>query len=143
MKIIILECTGSKEIINHFAKYGFSDVILFKNRNDRKETEREANITELNGFSCEGTRDKLLKIKGSLEERFFVVYSNDITIFDINNIIKSHKGSQKIATLIEYKKALCAAFFEREVVDYMNCGKSLERDVLKRIGEEQELAIYK
>ena len=146
MRVIIFGCNNEEKIINHFVKQGFFEFIVF-NRSDTK-AERELleidgiSITFLNSFLCESSIDKLLKIKGSLNERFFAVYSNDIVCFDINQIIKKHKDSQKAVTLVEYNKRLCAALLESEAVDYFYGAKSFEKEVLLKIGEEQELEIY-
>ena len=147
MKIIILECNEHEKIINHFISYGSFDFILFKNLKEEIDKDyykiNDISITIIQGFSNESTQDKLLKIQGSINDRFFVVYSMDITNFDIEKIINSHKSNQKIATLVEHNKAMCAMLFESEVLDYTRQGKSLEREVLLRIGEEEELSIYR
>ena len=38
---------------------------------------------------------------------------------------------------------MCAILLESESLDYTRHGKSLEREALLRIGEEEELLIYK
>lgn len=147
MKIIILENREAEKIINHFISYGFSELILFESSNKKINKEyyrlNDINITALNGFPYETTLDKLLKIKGSLNESFFVVYSKSIADFDIEKIIIRHKSSQKIATLVEYNKALCAALLESEALDYSQGAKSLEKEVILRMGEDQEIVVYK
>ncbi len=147
MKIIILESNGAEEIINHFFSYDLCEFILFENTSKKIDTEyykiNDIGITVLKGFACENTLDKLLKIKGSLEDSFFVVYAKSITDFDIDKIISMHKSNQKTATLVEHNESLCAMLLEDEVLDYAKGAKSLEKDVLLRIGEEQELTIYK
>ena len=78
----------------------------------------------------------------SYEEEGLKIRPNIIFCNDINQIIKKHKDSQKAVTLVEYNKRLCAALLESEAVDYFYGAKSFEKEVLLKIGEEQELEIY-
>ena len=147
MKIIILECNEQEKIINHFISYGSFEFILFKKPKERIDKDyykiNNVSIIAIQGFSNESTQDKLLKIQGSIKDSFFIVYSSDINNFDIEKIIISHKSNQKIATLVEHNKSMCAILLESEALDYTRHGKSLEREALLRIGEEEELLIYK
>lgn len=144
MKIIVFECDEIESIINHFLRYDNYEFIIFENSNSKIDSKHyQGNITKINGFLCEANLDKLLKIKGSLEECFFVVYSKSIINYDVKKIINMHKSNQKTVTLIEHNKSLCAALLENETLDYTQNAKSLEREVFLKIGEDEELTIYK
>ncbi|MBO4983275.1 MAG: hypothetical protein J6D23_04390 [Clostridia bacterium] len=144
MKIIVFECDETESIINHFLKYDNYEFIIFENLSRKFDIKHyRGNITTIKGFLCETNLDKLLKIKGSLKESFFIVYSKSIINFDIKKIINKHKSNQKAVTLVENNKALCAALLENETLDYTQNAKSLEGEVFLKIGEDEELTVYK
>ena len=147
MKVVIFDNEGTEKIISHFMAYGYEDFIFFNKHNviiDHAYFKlNDIDVVELASFSQESTREMLNKIRGSLKDSFFVVYSSAIGDFDLDVVLKAHKSSQKTVTVIEKNRRLCAAILEEELFDYLNGAKSLEKEALLRIAEDDELGIYK
>lgn len=145
MKVIVLDSKNANKIINHFVAYGFSRFIVFTD-NEKIDTAyyrlNNIEVLPVKSFGAESTRDKLLKIKGSLTGRFFIVYSSQITDFFLDDVVLKHLLSQKAVTLIQSSNRLCSALVEEELFDYIGMSTDIEREVLMRIGEDSELAIY-
>ena len=144
MKAVILENENKEKIMEHFIAHGIEDFIVFgKDVNEQYYRLNGIEVLTLNPLGQEGAKEKLSKIKGSLNSRFFLVYSDDIACFDLDNIIKHHSSTQVCATLIEKDNKLCALLLESEIFDYLSCFVSLEREALERIAQDGEMQIYK
>ena len=142
MKVIIFEKENVEEIMAHFIAYGYSDFIIYL-RVDRKYYEMNGiKVTQFINFDVESNCDRLAKIKGSLNEPFFIVYSSKIVAFDIDNVVSFHKQTQGTVTLIELNRRLVGALSETEIFDYMENASSLEKEAFLKVGQEGELAIY-
>ena len=142
MKVIIFKKENVEEIIAHFIAYGYSDFIVFS-RVDRKYYEMNGiNVTQLADFDVESNCGRLAKIKGSLKEPFFIVYSSKIVAFDIDSVVRFHNKRQGTATLMELNKRLVGALSEMEIFDYMENTSSFEREALLKAGQDGELSIY-
>ena len=143
MKAIVLKEQEIEHIIDHLIAYGYKDIIVYGKVNQDYYLLNDISVIQLNWIENESTRDRLSKIKGSLENRFFVVYSESITQCDMEEIEAFHNKHQCLATLVEIDKCLAGAIFEPEIFDYLCIDTSLERGILQRIGQEGELQIYK
>ncbi len=146
MRVIVLDGKNANKIISHFIAYGFSSFIVFSADKEKIDTEyyrlNNVEVLPVKSFEAESTRDKLLKIKGSLTGRFFIVYSSQIVDFPLDDVVLKHLLSQKAVTLIQSKNKLCSALVEEELFDYIGMSKDFEREALLRIGEDRELLIY-
>ncbi|MBE6674376.1 MAG: hypothetical protein E7596_04630 [Ruminococcaceae bacterium] len=146
MRVIVLDYKNANKIINHFVAYGFKSFIVFTKDNNTVDSDyyrlNNIEVFNVNAFLTESTRDKLLKIKGSLIGRFFIVFSSGITDFSLDEIVLNHLLSQKTVTLIQSKNKLCSALAEQELFDYIDTSKNFELDTLTRIGEDNELMLY-
>ena len=143
MKVIILDCQNKEEIINHFIAYGFDKLVVFGREEKIGEHYRYNGIKviSVNSFSTEGTAEKLLKIKGSLNERFVIVYSKRVCDFDLDELLACHMKSQCMVTLLQREKHLCAVVCEEETAEYVASCMSFEKETILRIGEEAELQL--
>ena len=143
MKVIVLDREGVEEIIAHFIAYGYTDFIVYTNVDKSYYELNGIDVIQIVGFGLESNGDKLTKIKGSLKERFFLVYSSEITDFVINEIEIYHKQKQGLTTIVEANKRLIGILAEPEIFDYIESTYSFEREVLLRVGQDGELEIYK
>ncbi|MBO5312583.1 MAG: hypothetical protein J6B29_01320 [Clostridia bacterium] len=152
MKVIILSKNEIKEIIEHFISYGQNDFIVFEEGKSVFGDEdytyyrlNGVNVVSIQAFPFEGAFSKLSKIKGSINGRLAVVYSSAICDYDIDSLLIFHNSHQGIATLVEEKekRIISSVIFEQEVLDYFHLGNNLEREILKRIGQDCEMEIYR
>lgn len=145
MKLIIFTKEEIEKIINYFVAYDFSDFTVFLNESKELNHEyyklNDINVTVLNGFSCEKTVERLKKIKGSVKDKFVIVYSNDICYFDFDSLINFHNDSQKTVTILQINNKLSSIICENEVFDYFHLSDMFECDIIKRLGEEGEIAL--
>lgn len=143
MKVIILECTEKEKIINHFIAYGFDSIVTFGSRVEQEYYKLNGiKLICVNSFFGESTSEKLMKIRGSLNERFIIVYSSGICDFDLDELKSCHINSQCIATLLHRENRLCAVMCEEEVSDYLVKGVSFEKEILLAIGECCEINTF-
>lgn len=142
MKVIIFSKEGIYELLAHFIAYGYTDFIVYTDVDKGYYEMNGINVTKIVGFELEDSGDRLMKIKGSLCDSFFVIYSSEITNVDIDSVANYHRKKQGIATLIEINKKLIGALTEPEIFDYIENTRSLEREVFLKVGQDGELAIY-
>ena len=102
----------------------------------------DINVTEVLGFSGECTRDRLLKIRGSLKERFMMAYSSDVFEIDLDALEACHRENQCIATIATVNNKLCAVVVETEIFDYMQRPQSFEAETLATVAQDGELTLY-
>ena len=152
MKVIIKLRNPSKEriinVIEHHIKYGYTDFIVFstfftdiENEISERVWKEGGKIVFLKSYG-QSTADSLLNIRGSLTDRFLLVYNDEICCFDLKNASNSHHNSTMTATIIYAKNRTTAVFFEPEIFDYLTREKSLEREVIPRIFEDHEVQIF-
>ena len=144
MKGIIFDSEGTVAAVNHLVAYGYTEIIIFSRGITAIDVDyyrlNDINITVVEDFPQGKTEDKLLKIKGSLTEKFLIVYSGDICFFDLDESLKNHNQKQATATLIQKSAHMCAAICEREVFDYLTKeNENFERELLLKIGQDGEL----
>ena len=142
MKVVILDWENPQKIIDHFVAYGYSKFITFSSIDTEYYKLNGIDAIKINGFPSESTRDKLVKIKGSLGEGFFLVYSLDISCVDLESVENFHKNHQCITTLIERESKMVGAIFEAEIFDYLFDPINLEKEALVQVGQDSELQIY-
>ncbi|MBQ7907494.1 MAG: hypothetical protein IJ309_05910 [Clostridia bacterium] len=155
MKAIINLKNPTKEqvekIIEHFVAYDIDDFILYVTYPqyiiDGKDLlyyiTNGIKITCVNDNGKESTAIKLINLKGSLEEPFFVVYSSDACQIELDSLILSHKEQGSTATIGIANEKMVTVLFEPQVFDYISEEMSLEKDVLERIGQDLDLNVYK
>ena len=144
MKAVILEKENIEKTINHLVAYGIESFIVFGSVVNKNYYELNGiSVLSLNSLKKDSVKEKLLKIKGSLNDCFFLVYSDGIRHFDIDEIIKCHKNSQVCATLVEKENKLCAALLENEIFDYLSDFSNFEIETLKKVAQDGEMLIYK
>ena len=151
MKVVVKLNNNSKEnlekTITHLFDCGYLDLIVFTSDNLlnsrilEKSFELGANIVTLKSIE-EGTFDILINVKGSLIEGFLMVYSQEITKFNLKEVEKSHRNSTLLSTLLLSQNKTVAAFFETEIFDYMKKPRHFEREVIPRIFEDGEVQFY-
>lgn len=148
MKAIVLDVKNAKSSVEHLVAQSFDEIIVFS----KGAVELDLGYYKLNGIkvtavkshSCESTVEKLLKIRGSLDKRFLLVYSEGAFQFDLEQAEKMHFEKQVTVSLLEREFSLCAAICECEVLDYiLNKNESFEKEVLSRVGQESELSVIK
>lgn len=146
MTVVILNSDNLERAINHFVAYGFDSFIVFaSNQVDIDVSYYKLNdikITVLDSVDLEGNLDKLKKIRGSLKNRFFAVFSTSICCFDVDRIVSSHMKSQKTVTLVEASKRLCAFLAEEELFDYLYKAENSENGVFTALGENEEINAF-
>lgn len=157
MKAVILADKYSEEtieeIINHYKKYGISNVVICQSWD--KEAIEEGNlcgirVTYAKISNCKSTSGQLLKIRGLLEEkRFFLTLGDFICDIDLLNLLSFHRGQGLLLTVSTIKSEdntyVNGGFFvvENEIYDYITeNSRGIEADVLSRIGEDGEIAFY-
>ena len=96
-------------------------------------------ITPINCLEGEGTSQRLLFIKGSLNDTFLLVYSEDIISCDMDMLYQTHKNEGNLATTLVYKDRMVACMLENEIFDYALDGFNFEKEVLERVGQDLEL----
>lgn len=144
MKAVILENENKEKIIEHFVAYGIEDFIVFGKDVDEEYYKLNGiGVITLNPLEVEGAKEKLSKIKGSLNSSFFLVYSDGVIYFDLDDIINCHRNAQGCVTLIEKDSKICALLLESEIFDYLPCFSSLEREALERVAQDGEMQFYK
>ena len=151
MKVVVKLNNNSKEnlekTITHLFDCGYLDLIVFTSDNLlnsrilEKSFELGANIVTLKSIE-EGTFDILINVKGSLIEGFLMVYSHEITKFNLKDVEKSHRNSTLLSTLLLCQNKTVAAFFEPEIFDYMTKPRHFEKEVIPRIFEDGEVQLY-
>ena len=143
MKVVIFSAYGAEKIMGHFIAYGYDDFILYGKSDKEYYGINGIKVTEVAAQENETSRDKLLKIKGSLTERFVVVYSCGACELDLDELEREHKESQCTATIAIVENKMCAVVLEEEIFDYMSNTQSFERETLLRVGQDGELTLYK
>ncbi len=137
-----------KAIVEYFVSYGYDEFIIFVRNPQELFSKSDLSYYDVNQISVillkknkEETKDLLHLIKGGLE-KFFVVFSKDVIELDLDRLLLSYKKNATLATLGNYQNKLVVAILENEIFDYFSYGNSLERDVLSRVGEDEEISIY-
>lgn len=152
MKVVINLKNESREditkIIDYFICYGYDEFIVFSNNPQALFTNNELSYYRTNQISVialkknkEETKDLLHLIRGGLN-KFFVVFSEKVTELNLDQLLFAYKENATLATLGNCQNKLVVAILENEIFDYFPYGKSLERDVLSRVGEDEEISIY-
>ena len=145
MKAIILECEDIIEILNHLVAYGYEEIVIFSREDIGIERSyfvlNDISVTVLASFAGENTKNKLYKIKGSLCERFLLVYSKEITLYDLEAVVEHHLKSQGVATILQKNKRLCAVLCEEEVFEYLEKSATFEKDALLRACQDMEITL--
>ena len=90
----------------------------------------------------QGTQDCLMNIKGSLTDRFFLAYGDEICNFDLKELANQHKNSTETVTLLYFENKTVGAFFETEIFDYMEGNNHFEREVIPRVFEDGEVRVF-
>lgn len=148
MKAIILTDKGTENVINHLVAYGISEIVVFCNgvsMLDKSYYEmNNVGLAIVNSLTNERTVDKLTNIKGSIDESFFVVYSDELCFFDIDEVVLKHVEKQTTITVMEKNNRLIAALCEAETLDYFAKGiSSFEKEIIQRIAQDGELLILR
>ena len=149
MKTVIKLKNPSSEsllsILEHLLKNGQSDFFVFstffygvQDEISNKVLSSGGKIVFLKSYQ-ESTRSSLMNIRGSLTERFLIVYSEEICKFDIKNAEKQHKSSTLLSTLLSNEIKTVGAIFETEIFDYMAEEKHFEREIIPRVFEDGEV----
>lgn len=145
MKVIIFDNNSTEEIINHFISYGFNSFTVFVTKTIDIDINyyklNDISVTLVNGFQKESTKDRLSKIIGSINDRFFLVYSKGICQFDLELSEHLHKQSQKTVTAFQKENKLSALICENEIFDYFLACRNFEKDVIKAVGQDGELLV--
>ncbi|MBQ8840569.1 MAG: hypothetical protein IJ004_04550 [Clostridia bacterium] len=139
----------TKDVIEYFVSYGYDEFIVFTENKDNLISRELKLYYENNQISVlcllrestNTTRDLLQKINSSLD-KFILVYSKNVCNMDLDNLLYTYHIELPIATLGIYSGKMVVAIFDKELFDYFDDARSLEKDVLERIGEDMELAIY-
>ncbi|MBQ7353601.1 MAG: hypothetical protein IJW54_06355 [Clostridia bacterium] len=151
MKIVLFlkneEKENVKEIIEYFVAYGYNDIILFVKDSESYFSKSEKNyfitndikLTVVNSIEMESTSQKLLYIKGSLDNTFLLVYSNKIIFADLDKLCLMHKNETNLATLLIHHEKMIACLLENEIFDYSLENFNFEKEILKRVGQDLEL----
>ena len=151
MKIVLfLDKSNKNEVkrtINHFLAYGYEDMILFtKKGENRLEGEElkyylnnDVKITTINALENESTSQRLLFIKGSLNNSFLIAYSSNIAMCDIDSLIDVHKNSSNLATTVVFENRMVGCVLESEIFDYPLERYDFEKEILQRVGQDLEL----
>ena len=142
MKVVVLSAYGAEKIMGHFIAYGYDDFILYGKTDKEYYGINGIKVTEVAAQENETSRDKLLKIKGSLTERFVVVYSCNACELDLDELERQHKESQCTATIAIVENKLCAVVTETEIFDYMQAPQSFEIETLSSVAQDGELNLY-
>ena len=152
MKAVLLlnqkEQANTEKILNHLTKEGIGEFVIFsyqykKNQNFTNELEKngvKSTFIDLNRKIS--TFDALDLIRGSLNSTFLLVYSQEISNFDISDALFCHKSSGVVATLLSNDEITSGIFLESDIFDYMIEPKHFERVILKRIFQDGEALIY-
>ena len=135
--LLYLKCEGYYDFIV------FSEVDISKNSVfDSEIFQNEVSVVYINVKAPLSTYEALNSIKGSLNDGFFIVYSQEIEKFDLIDALSYHKYSTNLATLLSTKEQTVGIFFEPEVFDYMQNARHFEKEILKSIFEDHEATIY-
>ena len=124
MKVIVFATDKLEKIVNYFISYDFNDITIFSQEENSLDLDyyrlNEIKVNVLKGFNQEKTVERLSKIKGSITERFLIVYSDDICNYDLDLILNQHFETQKTITAIQSKNKLIALACENEIYDYFS-----------------------
>ena len=142
MKVVVLNTKEADKIMEHFIAYGYDDFISFGKTDRGYYLINDINVTEVHGFLGECTMDRLLKIRGSLSQRFIVAYSSDVFEIDLDALVANHRENQCIATIATVNNKLCAVVVETEIFDYMQRPQSFEAETLATVAQDGELTLY-
>ncbi len=150
MKAIIIVKENKKiisKVIEHLLSYDIDDFIVFTSENFTKREKdyyrtNKINVVFLYDNGKENTITQLKNIKGSINSRFLIAYSQKIEEIDVEKMILAHKDNQTIATLSIIDNKLTIAIFEQELFDYIKNQNNLEFDVISRIAEDSEVSIF-
>ena len=136
------------DIVDYFVSYGYDEFIIFANNPQGIFDEGRLLYYRTNQISVitlkknkEETKELLHLIKGGLN-KFFIVLSKNVIELDLDRLLFAYKNNSTLATLGNYQNKLVVAIFENEIFDYFPYGKSLEREVLTRVGEDGEISVY-
>ena len=127
--------------------YGIDSFIIFT-KLDKKERyilENELLVWGIKGIVLKdggSTFEELSLIRGSFSDTFLIVYSSEISKFDLVKSYKHHKNTSKICTLLSTSQKTVGIFLEIEIFDYMAMPRHFEREVIKRTFEDDEASVY-
>lgn len=141
-----------EKIISHYKKFGVNNIIVCqtseKERIEEIEKDEQTIIVAKIG-KIENYLAQLLKIKNLIEENdFFLTFGDYFCNIDLKNLFKFHKNSGKVVSIASIKKEnyfYNAGFMVLNIdtFEYVNSKTiELERDLLVRIGEDDELSFY-
>ena len=143
LKAVILDTNHTEKIIEHLIAYGYDSFIIFREIETEYYRLNGVSITILNNVQLENTREIICKIRGSLKERFIIIYSSDILEIDLDGLYAFHHRHQCVATLINSNCKLSGALLESEIFDYLENPCSFEKEALLKAGQDGEIRIYK
>ena len=136
------------KIIEYFVGYGYDEFIVFASNPQQLLDNNILSYYNTNQISIitlkknsDETKELLHLIKGGLD-KFFVVLSKNAIELDLDKLLLAYKKNATLATLGNYQNKLVVVILENEIFDYFSYGKSLEREVLSRVGEDGEISIY-
>ncbi len=91
-------------IINHYTKFGFSDVIIcggYKKEIiiDYYKDHKKIHVEDTGLNSESGSRVKKIKNLIGKDDNFFMTYGDGLSNININELLSFHKAHKKIATL--------------------------------------------
>ncbi len=141
-----------EKIINHYKKYGVNNIVVCqsseKERIEEIDKDNQTIIVAKIG-KTEKYLAQLLKIKNLIEENdFFLTFGDYFCNIDLNNLLKFHKNSGKVASIGSIKRGnyyFNGGFMVLSIdaFDYVtNKTIELEKDLLSRIGQDDELSFY-
>lgn len=157
MKAVILADKYSKEtikgIIRHYKRYEINEIIVCLSTKNEYIEEGENKGLKLvyAGVGRESnTSRQLEKIKGLLgNEAFFLTFGDYICDLDLSNFKSFHKSKAPVISLAVIKKDesnyINGGFLiaDTDIFEYITeKSRGIEVDVLSRIGEDDEIALY-
>ena len=93
-----------EHIINHYSKFGFSDVIVYGDYKkefiiNHFKDNKKIHVEETGLNSQSGYRVKKVQNLIGKDDYFFMTYGDGLSNIDINKLLSFHKKHKKIATL--------------------------------------------
>ena len=152
MKAVLLlnqnEQQNTENTIKSLANEGIGEFIIFSHQYKKSQqfidelTKNGINATFIDLNRRISTFDALDLIKGSLNDTFLLVYSDEVSNFDINDAHYYHKSNEKLATLLSSDKLTAGIFLENDDFDYMIEPNHFEKVIIKRLFEDDEALVY-
>lgn len=141
-----------EKILLHYKKHEINNIVICQSSNVERIEEDDKNGQSIIVAKI-GKYDKYLeqlqRIKNLIEENeFFITFGDNFCDVDLNNLYKFHKNSGRVASIATVKRENClynAGFmiFDTDIFDYITPKmKELEKDLLARIGQDDEISYY-